>query len=54
MRHALHCRQLDDMIWAPTTSTAAPELGISDLALRNQCVKHVISCRVPLPEVGSL
>lgn len=46
MRHALTRQQLYDMIWERAVSKVAPELGISDVALRKQCVKHAI----PLPD----
>ena len=45
MRHVLTRQQLYDMIWERAVSKVAPELGISDVALRKQCVKHAI----PLP-----
>lgn len=34
------------MIWERAVSKVAPELGISDVALRKQCMKHAI----PLPD----
>ena len=46
MRHVLTRQQLYDMIWARAVSKVAPALGISDVALRKQCVKHAI----PLPD----
>ncbi len=46
MRHVLTRQQLYDMIWEHAVSKVAPELGISDVALRKQCVKHAI----PLPD----
>ncbi len=46
MQHVLTRQQLYDMIWERAVSKVAPELGISDVALRKQCVKHVI----PLPD----
>lgn len=46
MRHVLTRQQLYDMIWERAVSKVAPELGISDVALRKQCVKHAI----PLPD----
>jgi hypothetical protein len=46
MRHVLTRQQLNDMIWESAVSKVAPELGISDVALRKQCVKHAI----PLPD----
>lgn len=46
MRHVLTREQLYDMIWERAVSKVAPELGISDVALRKQCVKHAI----PLPD----
>lgn len=46
MRHVLTRQQLYDMIWERAVSKIAPELGISDVALRKQCVKHAI----PLPD----
>jgi len=46
MRHVLARQQLYDMIWERAASKVAPELGISDVALRKQCVKHAI----PLPD----
>jgi hypothetical protein len=47
MRHVLTRQQLYDMIWERAVSKMAPELGISDVALRKQCVKHAIPCRMP-------
>jgi hypothetical protein len=49
MRHVLTRQQLYDMIWERAVSKVAPELGISDVALRKQCVKHAI----PLPDARS-
>lgn len=46
MRHVFTRQQLYDMIWERAVSKVAPELGISDVALRKQCVKHAI----PLPD----
>jgi hypothetical protein len=46
MRHVLTRQQLYDMIWERAVSKVAPELGISDVALRKHCVKHAI----PLPD----
>ncbi|UUL82937.1 hypothetical protein [Sphingomonas qomolangmaensis] len=46
MRHVL-TRQLYD-IWERAVAKVAPELGISDKALRKQCVKHAI----PLPDAA--
>ncbi len=46
MRHVLTRQQLYDMIWELAVSKVAPELGISDVALRKHCVKHAI----PLPD----
>lgn len=46
MRHVLTRQQLYDMIWERAVSKVAPELGISDVALRKQCMKHAI----PLPD----
>lgn len=46
MRHVLTRQQLYDMIWERAVSKVAPELGISDVALRKRCVKHAI----PLPD----
>lgn len=46
MQHVLTRQQLYDMIWERAVSKVAPELGISDVALRKQCVKHAI----PLPD----
>lgn len=46
MRHVLSRQQLYDMIWERAVSKVAPELGISDVALRKHCVKHAI----PLPD----
>lgn len=46
MRHVLTRQQLYNMIWERAVSKVAPELGISDVALRKQCVKHAI----PLPD----
>ncbi|MGR7996935.1 hypothetical protein [Xanthobacter sp. ZOL 2024] len=46
MRHVLTRQQLYDMVWERAVSKVAPELGISDVALRKQCVKHAI----PLPD----
>jgi hypothetical protein len=46
MRHVLTRQQLYDMIWERAVSKVAPELGISDVVLRKQCVKHAI----PLPD----
>lgn len=43
MRHVLTRQQLYDMIWERAVSKVAPELGISDVALRKQCVKHAIA-----------
>lgn len=47
MRHVLTRQQLYDMIWERAVSKVAPELGISDVALRKQCVKHAIPFRTP-------
>lgn len=46
MRRVLTRQQLYDMIWERAVSKVAPALGISDVALRKQCVKHAI----PLPD----
>lgn len=46
MRRVLTRQQLYEMIWARAVSKVAPELGISDVALRKQCLKHAI----PLPD----
>jgi hypothetical protein len=46
MRHVLTRQQLHEMIWSRAVSKVAPELGISDVALRKQCVRHAI----PLPD----
>ncbi|MEZ0495764.1 hypothetical protein [Sphingomonas sp. IW22] len=46
MRHVLTRQQIYDMIWERAVSKVAPEPGISDVALRKQCVKHAI----PLPD----
>ena len=46
MRHVLTRQQLYNMIWERAVSKVAPELGISDVALRKHCVKHAI----PLPD----
>ena len=46
MRHVLTRQQLNDMIWERAVSNVAPGLGISDVALRKQCVKLAI----PLPD----
>jgi hypothetical protein len=46
MRQVLTRQQLYDMIWERAVSKVAPELGISDVALRKRCVKHAI----PLPD----
>jgi len=46
MERSLSRQQLYDMIWERAVSKVAPELGISDVALRKQCVKHAI----PLPD----
>jgi len=46
MRHVLTRQQLYDMIWERAVSKVAPELGVSDVALRKQCLKHAI----PLPD----
>lgn len=46
MRHVPTWQQLYDMIWERAVSKVAPELGISDVALRKQCVKRAI----PLPD----
>jgi hypothetical protein len=46
MERSLSRQQLYDMIWECAVSKVAPELGISDVALRKQCVKHAI----PLPD----
>lgn len=46
MERGLSRQQLYDMIWERAVSKVAPELGISDVALRKQCVKHAI----PLPD----
>lgn len=46
MRHVLTRQQLYEMIWERAVSKVAPEFGISDVALRKQCVKHAI----PLPD----
>ena len=40
MRHVLTRQQLNDMIWERAVSNVAPGLGISDVALRKQCVKQ--------------
>jgi len=45
MERSLSRQQLHDMIWERAVSKVA-ELGISDVALRKQCVKHAI----PLPD----
>lgn len=39
-------QQLYDLVWERAVSKVAPELGISDVALRKQCKKHGI----PLPD----
>lgn len=46
MRHVLTRQQLYDMIWSRAVAKVAPEFGISDVALRKQCIKHAI----PLPD----
>ncbi|WBY08151.1 hypothetical protein PIB19_00925 [Sphingomonas sp. 7/4-4] len=46
MRHVLTRQQLYEMIWSRAVSKVAPEFGISDVALRKQCIKHAI----PLPD----
>lgn len=46
MQRSLSRQQLYDMIWERAVARVAPELGISDVALRKQCVKHAI----PLPD----
>lgn len=46
MRHLLTRQQLYDMIWERAVSKVAPELGISDVGLRKQCIAHA----VPLPD----
>lgn len=45
MRHILTRQQLHDKIWERAVSRVAPELGISDVALRKRCIAHA----VPLP-----
>lgn len=42
MRHVLTRQQVYDMIWERAVSKVVPDLGISDEALRKQCVKHAI------------
>lgn len=42
MRHVLTRLELYDMIWERAVSKVAPELGISDVALRKKCKKHAI------------
>lgn len=39
-------QQLFELVWERAVSKVAPELGISDVALRKQCRKHGI----PLPD----
>jgi hypothetical protein len=46
MRHALTRQQLYDMLWEWAVSKVVLKLGISEVALRKQCVKHAI----PLPD----
>lgn len=46
MRHVLTRQQIYDMIWERAVWKVAPELGISDVALRKHCVKHAI----PVPD----
>ena len=46
MRHVLTRQQLYDTIWERAVYKVAPELGISDVALRKQCVEPAI----PLPD----
>ncbi len=46
MERNLSRQQFYDMIWERAVSKVAPEFGISDVALRKQCVKHAI----PLPD----
>ena len=48
MRRVFTQQQLYNMIWERAVSKVAPELGISDVALRKQCVKHAI----PLPDAS--
>lgn len=43
MRHVLTRQPLYDMIRERAVSKVAPELGISDVALRKQCVKHALA-----------
>lgn len=38
--------ELYELVWDRAVSNVAPELGISDVALRKQCIKH----RIPLPD----
>ena len=45
MRRIFTRQQLYDMVWERPASKVAPELGISDVALRKQCKRH----DVPLP-----
>lgn len=45
MERNLSRQQLYDMIWERAVSKVAPEFGISDVALRKQCVKHAIPLR---------
>lgn len=46
MNRTLSRSELYDMVWTKAVSKIAPELGISDVALRKRCVKHAI----PLPD----
>lgn len=46
MRHVLTRQQIYDMIWERAVWKVAPDLGISDVALRKHCVKHAI----PVPD----
>lgn len=46
MHRTLSRQQLYEMVWDRALSRIAPELGISDVALRKQCIKHGI----PLPD----
>jgi len=46
MHRTLSRQQLYDMVWERALSKVAPDLGISDVALRKQCLKHDI----PLPD----
>lgn len=48
--HVLARLQLYYMIWERAVSKVAPESGLSDVALRKQCVEHAI----PLPDASFL